>query len=191
MSVFNCKITGKIMNSKTCGFCFSTKPKLFNSRLSCKYTNSIPLEELPLHAIRLEDATRDLYYRTALNLLIKIEKKLDNKKVRVYSESTGNSLDVPSNTIVYSDISALLQDKGYEEKKDGDGDITSMIKKRGEQNRKETKTSYIDSLLLKGIDVDEIVKLTIEKYNDEGKKVKRLIWSRRATIKKKADKEKV
>ena len=50
---------------------------------------------------------------------------------------------------------------------------------------KGTKTSHIDNLLKEGKEIDEITKVVLEKFPDEGEaKIKRLVWSRRAVYRK-------
>jgi len=170
MYIFKCKERNlEVMTRKSCAQCFLDK-KPMNSRPLCKAKNQVPTE-FSTDAIEVSKATRGVTYRTTSNALVKVEIRESDKLVRLFFEATGNRIDVPSNTIVFSDISKILSHN----------EETGNISKRGE-----SKTSYIDNLLSDGtIEFQKIVELVVDRFKEDEKKVKRLVWSRRATLKKK------
>lgn len=176
---FMCKRLNKEMNNNSCFNCFRTEERKYSSRALCKQENSVKIDDknkLP-SAVVLTEALEGQTYRTGSGVIVRVE-KINDRKAVLFSVETGNEVEVPSDTIVFSDISKILDDKGYER------DERGKIKlKNKERQSKETKTSYIDNLLEEEVDFDEIVKQVSEKYDDDPKKVKRLCWSRRAMLK--------
>lgn len=171
MFMFKCKERNfETMTGESCYQCFITRHPM-DSRVICKKINGTTPADIPEGAIELSSAVKGATYRTVNDALVKVE-EISGDKVKLYFKETGSRFEVPSNTIVFSDISKVLADK----EKVGSG---SKKQKRGE-----TKTSYIDNLLSEGTEFNKIVELVVEKFKEDQKKIKRLVWSRRATLKK-------
>jgi len=132
-----------------------------------------------------EEAEKGYTYRTKKGLLVKIKTfNRETKKVILIPYDTGSEVTVDYNYPLYQDIenplvAERLKEFG-EEIRTEDGYGT-----RKERKRKETKTSCVDSLLRESKDIKEIVEIISTRYDEQDiKKVKRLVWSRRALLKK-------
>ena len=129
-------------------------------------------------------------YRTEKGLLVQAKGfNRETKKVIVIPVDTGSEVPVAYDYPLYLDLNNPLvlkrrKEFGEDEVKEttGDGEESYGFKKV--RKRKETKTSCVDSLLREGKDLTEVVKTISSRYNEEEKKVKRLVWSRRALLKK-------
>ena len=135
--------------------------------------------------LRAENAEKGRTYRTAKGVLVDVY-KFDRKNERVVlrPKDTESEVSVPYNYALYLDVNnPLVAERklefGETEGADGYGE---KRKRKGE--RKETKTSSVDTLLREGKELPEVVEIISEKYNEDKKKVKRLVWSRRALLKK-------
>ena len=121
-----------------------------------------------MSTILAKDAAVGDHYRTLKGTRVRVEEKNDNR-ITLFSCATGNAIKVSLDYVLGSDFPESSEENSKEEKE-----------------RKETKTSYIDSLISKDVGIDEIVSSVQQKYPDErdARKIKRLVWSRRATLKK-------
>lgn len=134
-----------------------------------------------LNFLRAEDSTKGCTYRTKRGLLVKVHGFNREDKRVILIPDTGSEVPVEYDYPLYYDLDNPLVAQrrlefGETEGQDGYG-------YRKERKRKETKTSCVDSLLREGKELAEVVKIISEKYGEEEKKVKRLVWSRRAKLK--------
>ena len=175
----------------------------------------VSIEEIPNALTVEKAIVGDLYRTISNNLVrVLHEINTGGPQIYLVSEKDGSRVKITKDYILFSDIEKLLKQKEEEVTVGVEGE-TKDTKKSREEIRQEkqilreekrkrdlqrkignkqeklerkdkgTKTSHIDNLLKEGKEIDEIIKIVLEKFPDEGEaKIKRLCWSRRAVYRK-------
>lgn len=175
----------------------------------------VPLEEIPYAVTVDKTIPGDLYRTVSNSLVrVHREVNTEGPQIYLVSERDSR-VKISADYILFSDIEKLLVQKEEEVTADMALGEKKETKKSREEIRREkqvlreekrkrdlqrkvecnqvrltrkdkgTKTSHIDNLLKEGKEIDEIIKVVLEKFPEEGgAKIKRLVWSRRAVYRK-------